>query len=79
VKIQVRVKPNSRVAALDEQDDGTWLARIKSPPVDGRANAELIALIAQRFGLRKAQVSISSGAGGRMKLVEIDAATLPER
>jgi uncharacterized protein (TIGR00251 family) len=79
VKIQVRVKPNSRVAALDEQDDGTWLARIKSPPVDGKANAELIALIAQRFGLRKAQVSISSGAGGRMKLVEIDAAMLPER
>ena len=79
MKIQVRVKPNSRAAALDEQDDGTWLARIKSPPVDGKANAELIALIAQRFGLRKTQVSISSGAGGRMKLVEIGAATLPER
>lgn len=79
MKIQVRVKPNSRVAALDEQEDGTWLARIKSPPVDGKANAELIALIAQRFGLRKAQVSISSGAGGRIKLVEIDAATLPGR
>jgi uncharacterized protein (TIGR00251 family) len=79
MKIQVRVKPNSRVAALDEQDDGTWLARIKSPPVDGKANAELIALIAQRFGLRKAQVSIRGGAGGRMKLVEIDAATLPGR
>ena len=79
MKIQVRVKPNSRVAALDQQDDGTWLARIKSPPVDGKANAELIALIAQRFGLRKAQVSITSGAGGRMKLVEIDAASLPGR
>jgi len=72
VKIQVRVKPNSRVAALDEQEDGTWLARIKSPPVDGKANAELIALIAQRFGLRKAQVSIKSGASGRMKLVQLE-------
>jgi uncharacterized protein (TIGR00251 family) len=77
MKIRVRVKPNARAASLDEQDDGTWLARIKSPPVDGKANAELIALIAQRFGLRKAQVSISSGAGGRMKLVEIDAAQRP--
>ena len=72
MKIKVRVKPNSRVSTLDEQDDGTWLARIKSPPVDGKANAELVALIAQRFGLRKAQVSISSGAGARMKLVDID-------
>ena len=79
VNIEVRVKPNSRVTALDAQDDGTWLARIKSPPVDGKANAELIALIAKRFGLRKAQVSISSGLGARVKLVRIDKATLPER
>jgi uncharacterized protein len=71
IKIRVRVKPNSRTATLDEQDDGTWLARIKSPPVDGKANAELIALIAQHFGLSKAQVTISGGAGGRMKRVEI--------
>jgi uncharacterized protein (TIGR00251 family) len=77
VKLKVRVKPNSRVAALDEQDDGTWLARLKSPPVDGKANAELVALIAQRFGLRKAQVSIRSGAGARMKLVDIDVAKQP--
>ena len=74
-RLRVRVKPNSRAAALDEQDDGTWLARIKSPPVDGKANAELIALIARHFGLSKAQVSISSGAGGRMKRVEIDRST----
>ena len=74
MKIQVRVKPNSRVASLDEQDDGSWIARIKSAPVDGKANAELIALIAQHFGLRRTQVSISSGAGGRLKWLEIDAA-----
>jgi uncharacterized protein (TIGR00251 family) len=77
MKIRVRVRPNARVASLDEQDDGTWLARIKSPPVDGKANAELIALVAQRFGLRKAQVSITSGVGGRMKLVDIDASIQP--
>jgi len=71
LKIRVRVKPNSRTATLDEQDDGSWLARIKSPPVDGKANAELIALVAQHFGLPKAHVTISSGAGGRLKRVEI--------
>ena len=52
--------------------DGTWLAQLKSPPVDGKANAELIALVAKHFGLRKAQVSIKSGAGARMKLIVID-------
>ena len=69
--IQVKVKPNARSSALEESGDGTWLARIKAPPVDGKANAELVALIAQRFGLRKSQVSIRSGASGRMKLVQI--------
>ena len=54
-----------------QADDGTWLAQLKSAPVDGKANAELIALIAENFGCRKAQVTIKAGAGGRMKLVRI--------
>ena len=45
---------------------------MKSPPVDGKANAELIALVAEQFGCRKAAVSIKAGASGRMKLVRID-------
>ena len=70
--IQVKVKPNARVSALEQQADGTWLAQLKSPPVDGKANEELIALVAKQFGCRKAQVAIRSGASGRMKLVQID-------
>ena len=69
--LQVKVKPNARVSTLEANADGTWLAQIKSPPVDGKANAELIALVAARFGCRKAAVSIKSGASGRMKLVHI--------
>ena len=71
--IQVKVKPNSRVSALEEMEDGTWLARIKSPPVDGKANEELIVLVAQQFGCRKSEVSIKSGASSRTKLVRVDA------
>lgn len=70
-RLEVRVKPNSRDETFEEQDDGSWLARIKDPPVDGKANAALIALVADRFGVRKSQVSIRSGATGRRKLVEI--------
>ncbi|HEU4711710.1 MAG TPA: DUF167 domain-containing protein [Pyrinomonadaceae bacterium] len=70
--IQVRVKPNSRASTLDEQEDGTWLAQIKSPPVDGKANEELIALIAKHFECRKSDVSIKSGGSGRVKLIRID-------
>lgn len=69
--LQVKAKPNARVASLSQQDDGTWLAQLKSPPVDGKANAELIALVARHFGCTKSQVTIKSGAGGRFKRVTI--------
>ena len=70
--IRVRVKPNARVCTLEQSPDGTYIARVKSPPVDGKANDELVALVAEHFAVRKAQVSIRSGASGRMKLVQID-------
>jgi len=70
--IQVRVKPNARASSFELADDGTWLAQLKSPPVDGKANEELIGLVARHFGCRKVQVTIRSGASGRMKLVRID-------
>jgi uncharacterized protein (TIGR00251 family) len=69
--IELKVKPGARVSQLTRQADGTWLAQLKSPPVDGKANAELIALVAGEFGVRRAQVSIRTGAGGRRKLVAI--------
>jgi len=70
--IQVKVKPNARAATLEEMSDGTWLAQVKSPPVEGKANEELVALIARQFKRRKAQVSVRTGASGRVKLVRIE-------
>ena len=70
--LQVKVKPNARASLLAAQDDGTWLAQIKAPPVDGQANAALIALIAKHFGVRRVQVRIKTGSSSRMKLVQID-------
>ncbi|MGH8527076.1 MAG: DUF167 domain-containing protein, partial [Gammaproteobacteria bacterium] len=55
------------------EPDGTWRAQLKSPPVDGKANEELIALVADHFGCRKSAVVIRSGAAGRMKLIKVEA------
>ena len=70
--LKLKVKPGSRDESLTEQADGTWLARVKAPPVDGKANAAVITLVAAHFGLRKSQVTIKSGASGRMKLVQLE-------
>jgi uncharacterized protein (TIGR00251 family) len=57
---------------LTQEPDGTWVARVKAPPVDGRANEELIRLVAAHFRCAKAAVTIRSGATGRMKRIEVD-------
>jgi uncharacterized protein YggU (UPF0235/DUF167 family) len=45
--------------------------------VDGKANRELIELVASHFQCRKSEVSIKSGASGRMKLVRLEASVVP--
>jgi uncharacterized protein len=72
VTVRVKVKPNARSSSLEELPDGTWVARLKSPPVDGKANEELIALVADHFHCRKAAVVIRAGGSGRVKLLAVD-------
>ena len=45
---------------------------MKAPAIEGRANKELIALVAEHFQCVKAAVSIKTGASQRMKVVIID-------
>ena len=69
--IQVSVKPYARVSAIEDAGDGTFVAYLKARPVDGKANDELIALVARHFGCSKAAVSIKSGQSTRTKLLKI--------
>jgi uncharacterized protein (TIGR00251 family) len=71
--LQVKVKPNARASSLVQAADGSWLAQLKAPPVDGKANEELIGLIARHFGCAKSAVAIRSGASGRIKRVQVSA------
>jgi uncharacterized protein len=72
VILQVKVKPRARVADFVRSADGTWVARLKAPPVDGKANDELVALVAKHFRCGRSAVTIKAGATGRMKLVVIE-------
>lgn len=70
--IRVRVKPNARSSSLVLLPDGTWVARVKAQAIDGKANKELVVLVARHFRCVKAAVCIKSGAFARMKLVRIE-------
>jgi uncharacterized protein (TIGR00251 family) len=45
--------------------------RIKAPPVDGKANIEIIRFLAAQFCVTKSQIEIISGELGRQKTVQI--------
>lgn len=52
--------------------DAEWVrVRIQAPPVDGKANAELVRFFAETFGLPKRAVEILSGDTGRLKRVKL--------
>jgi uncharacterized protein (TIGR00251 family) len=75
MKKQVKVKPNSKKQHIEEAADGSLTVHLKSPPVDGKANAELIQLLAKKFGVSKSQVTIKTGLSSKHKLVEIETDT----
>lgn len=70
--IDVKVKPNSKQSKIEINEEGTLVAFVKAQPIDGKANAELVSLLASHFGIYKRQVSIKTGASGRMKRIELD-------
>lgn len=72
MKISVKVKPNSKQQKIVCSDEGTWIIHLKSPPIDGKANQELIQLLAKQFKIARAQISIKSGLSSKIKLIEIE-------
>lgn len=79
VRRAVRVTPRAKRPGLaGVRDDGVLLVRVGAPPEDGRANAELCAVVAKALGLRARQVTVVVGHTSRDKVVEIDGLTAAE-
>ncbi len=72
MRLAMKVKPNSKQPRIEQQPDGSLIAHLKSPPAEGKANEELIAGLAAKYGVPKSRVRIRSGASSRNKIVEID-------
>ncbi len=82
VLINVRVIPRAGRSGLSGTRGDALLARLQAPPVDGKANDELIDLIAEALGVPARAVSIVAGERSRQKRVRvsgIDARTAASR
>ncbi len=70
--ITVKVKPGAKVGPkLERLKDGSYVAFIRARAHDGEANAALVELLSDYFHVAKSLITIKSGAGSRVKTVEI--------
>jgi uncharacterized protein YggU (UPF0235/DUF167 family) len=53
---------------------GSLVVRVAAPAVDGRATEAALAAVASALGVRRAQVSLVTGATSRTKVVEVEGA-----
>ena len=69
--MRVHVVPGARKSAL-VLEGKILKARVAAPPVDGKANAALCALLASAAGVRTSKVTVVRGETSREKTVEIE-------
>lgn len=70
MKIQVKVKPNSRSEEVTQEGD-SFVVKVKEPTKEGKANQAVIRLLAEHFGVPQSQVRILSGFRSRNKVIEV--------
>jgi len=76
MKINVNITPNAKKSeVVGEQGDlfGNKVLKIKvaAPPIEGKANKELIDFLSNHFKVSKSQIRILSGETSRNKVIEI--------
>ena len=72
--LDVRVQPRASRSEIAGLHGERLRVRLQAPPVDGKANAALVAFIAEAFGLARTRVCIEHGLTGRDKRLRLRAA-----
>lgn len=71
VRFGVRVQPRASREAVLGVHEGALRVALTAPPVDGEANAALIAFMAKRLRVARRDVTIVQGETGRSKVLEV--------
>lgn len=70
--LEIRLQPRGGRDQVMGERDGAVLIRISAPPVDGKANAALIAFVAKTLRAPKSSVAIIRGETSRNKVIRVD-------
>lgn len=71
VRFGVRVQPRASRSEVAGLHGDALRVRVHAPPVDGAANAAVVAVVAEALGVPRRAVRIVSGETGRTKLLEV--------
>ncbi len=78
--LTLHVQPGARRTEVAGTHGGALKVRLAAPPVDGKANAELLRFLADAFGVPLRNVGLVRGEASRQKVVRVDApACRPDR
>jgi uncharacterized protein (TIGR00251 family) len=69
--IRVKVIPRSSRTEIAGKEKDIYRVKITDPPVEGKANKALIALLAEKLGIAKRDIEITAGKTSRMKTVRV--------
>ena len=72
MKFKITVKPNARKNEVTRSADGTLVIRVAVPPIEGRANEEVIDVLSEYLNKPKRSISIIAGFKGRTKIIEVE-------
>ena len=72
MRLSVKASPRSSVNEVVGFDGvGRLKVKVTAPPVDNKANAAVVELLARHYGVAKSAVQIVSGEGSRTKIIDI--------
>ena len=77
VTLACRVQTRASRCRITGIADGALKIALTSPPLDGRANAELCAFLAKKTDMPKSSVQVLLGETSRSKVILFSAASLP--
>lgn len=77
-RLHVRVQPGARRTGFAGWYGDIPKLAVSAPPVDGAANAAVVAALARMLGVRERQVRLVGGAASRSKRFDIEGITVEQ-
>jgi uncharacterized protein (TIGR00251 family) len=72
IRLSVKVQPNARQQEIQKINEGEYRIHVLSTPAEGKANKEVIDVIASHFHLPRSRVKILRGRKSRKKIVILE-------